>query len=316
MIVTAECRRAQNVIGAVEQAPDDYLLKPFTGEALSKRLDKAIRKKTGIPLRRRGNPQQRYLRAIEECNQRIGSRDEYTLDFMKLKGRLLLQIGDYPAPRQVYNWPFPRHGRFRGRKWASASRISPAALRHRRTAVQEVLQNGQVMEAYDWLAKPTPRRPNTPPHRQSCKNAVKLSPTIVNRQKSLGEVAQKKDFSTSPNRHSGDTIDLAKYSFWRDAGNHATLSKVQLDQGRHRRAQKTLAEVRRDFKQDQKASMLSYVMEANVSQKLGDHTAAKLALDMAQKQMSAPDGQVPDNYALEFAEAYRTMGGQDVPPAR
>ena len=33
MIVTGE-RRAQNVIGAVEQAPDGYLLKPFTGDAL------------------------------------------------------------------------------------------------------------------------------------------------------------------------------------------------------------------------------------------------------------------------------------------
>ena len=100
MIVTAE-RRAQNVIGAVEQAPDDYLLKPFTGEALSKRLDKAIRKKQEFRCVDEAMRNNEYLRAIEECNQRIRNRDEYTLDFMKLKGRLSLMIGDYPGAKQV-----------------------------------------------------------------------------------------------------------------------------------------------------------------------------------------------------------------------
>ncbi|RTK95940.1 MAG: response regulator, partial [Neisseriaceae bacterium] len=65
MIVTAE-RRAQNVIGAVEQAPDDYLLKPFTGEALSKRLDKAIRKKQEFRCVDDAMRNNEYLRAIEE----------------------------------------------------------------------------------------------------------------------------------------------------------------------------------------------------------------------------------------------------------
>ena len=310
MIVTGECR-AQNVIGAVEQAPDDYLLKPFTGEALSKRLDKVIRKKQEFRCVDEAIRNSEYLRAIAECNQRIDSRDEYTLDFMKLKGRLLLQIGDHAGARQVYNTilaarPIP---------WAKMGLgKSEYHLRHYATAeqlFQEVLaQNGQVMEAYDWLAKTHTAQAEYAAAQAILQNAVKLSPTIVNRQKSLGEVAQKNgDFSTAEQAFR-DTIDLAKYSFWRDAGNYATLSKVQLAKGDTDAAKKTLAEVRRDFKQDQKASMLSYVMEANVSQALGDHTAAKLALDMAQKQMSALDGQVPDNYALEFAEAcYK--GGQD-----
>jgi DNA-binding response OmpR family regulator len=40
MIVTGE-RRSQRVISAAEMAPDDYLLKPFTGEVLAQRLGKA-----------------------------------------------------------------------------------------------------------------------------------------------------------------------------------------------------------------------------------------------------------------------------------
>ncbi|WP_230369681.1 response regulator [Paludibacterium denitrificans] len=48
MIVTGE-RRAQRVISAAELAPDDYLLKPFTGEVLSQRLEKAMRRARSVP---------------------------------------------------------------------------------------------------------------------------------------------------------------------------------------------------------------------------------------------------------------------------
>ena len=310
IIVTGE-RRAQNVIGAVELAPDDYLLKPFTGEALSKRLDKAIRKKQEFRCVDDAIRNNEYLRAIEECNRRITDRDEYTLDFMKLKGRLSLQIGDYDGARQVYNnvlaaRPIP---------WAKMG-LGKAEyhLKHFATAEQlfnEVLaNNGHVMEAYDWLAKTHSAQAEYAAAQAILQNAVKLSPTIVNRQKALGSVAQKNgDFEVAEQAFR-DTIDLAKYSFWRDAEHYANLSKVQLAKGDTDAAKKTLAEVRRDFKQDQKATMLSYVMEANVSQQLGDGTAAKLALDMAEKQLAALDGQVPDGYALEFAEAcYK--GGRD-----
>lgn len=315
MIVTAE-RRAQNVIGAVEQAPDDYLLKPFTGEALSKRLDKAIRKKQEFRCVDEAMRNNEYLRAIEECNERIRNRDEYTLDFMKLKGRLSLMIGDYPAAKQVYTGvlaakPIP---------WAKMG-LGKAEfhLKNLATAEQlfkEVLENnGQVMEAYDWLAKTHTAQAEYAAAQAILQNAVRLSPTIVNRQKTLGEVAHKnKDYDVAE-QALRDTITLAKYSFWRDAGNYAQLSKVQLDKGDVDAAKQTVSEVRRDFKQDPQAAMLSYVMEANVSQKLGDPVAAKLALDMAEKQLGVLGDKLPDQYALEFAEACYKGGREDTASA-
>lgn len=310
MIVTAE-RRAQNVIGAVEQAPDDYLLKPFTGEALSKRLDKAIRKKLEFRCVDDAMRNNEYLRAIEECNQRIGNRDEYTLDFMKLKGRLSLMIGDFQGAKQVYTGVLAA----RPVPWAKMG-LGKAEYHLKNLATaehqfKEVLEtNGQVMEAYDWLAKTHTAQAEYAAAQSILQNAVNLSPTIVNRQKALGEVAHKnKDFDVAE-QALRDTITLAKYSFWRDAGDYAQLSKVQLDKGDVDAAKKTVSEVRRDFKQDPQAALLSYVMEANVSQKLGDPVAAKLALDMAEKQLAVLGDKVPDHYALEFAEAcYK--GGRD-----
>jgi len=312
MIVTAE-RRAQNVIGAVELAPDDYLLKPFTGEALAKRLERAIRKKLEFRCVDDAIRNNEYLAAIEECNRRIGSRDEYTLDFMKLKGRLALQIGDYESARQIYRSvlaakPIP---------WAKMG-LGKAEyhLKHFATAeasFEEVLQqNGQVMEAYDWLAKTHNAQAEYAAAQSVLQDAVRISPTIVTRQQALGETAAKnKDFSVAE-RAFRDTIDLAKYSFWRDAGHHANLSKVQLARGDTDGARKTLSEVRRDFKQDPKAALITYVIEANVSQALGDQAAANLALDKAQQQMASQDTPTPEQYAIEFAEACYRNGRDEV----
>ena len=89
----------------------------------------------------------------------------------------------------------------------------------------------RISEAYDWLAKTHTAQAEYAAAQAILQNAVRLSPTIVNRQKTLGEVAHKnKDYDVAE-QALRDTISLAKYSFWRDAGNYAQLSKVQLDKG-------------------------------------------------------------------------------------
>ena len=101
MIVTGE-RRSQRVISAAELAPDDYLLKPFTGEVLRERLEKAMRRREAFRLVDEAIMRHEYLSAIEVCSRLIGERGEFTLDFMKLKGSLALKIGDFDSARSLY----------------------------------------------------------------------------------------------------------------------------------------------------------------------------------------------------------------------
>ncbi|WP_137936128.1 response regulator [Chitinivorax sp. B] len=310
MIVTGE-RRAQNVIGAVEQAPDDYLLKPFTGDALIRRLDRAIRKKREFECVDNFILRHEYLRAIDECNKHIRDKNQYALDFLKLKGRMCLQIGDFDTARQTYKQVL----QIKPLAWAKMGLgKSEFHLKHFALAEQlfnEVLdENGQVMEAYDWLAKTLSAQGEFDRAQHTLQTAVRISPTIVQRQKQLGTLAHRnKDFGVAETAMR-QTIQLARYSFWRDPGDYADLSRVQLDKGDVKAAQQTVSEVRKDFPKDANAVMVSYVMESMVSQKTGDKAAAQMALEMAQKQYHLLGGDVPERYVLDLAEACYRVGDE------
>ncbi|MBB5017126.1 CheY-like chemotaxis protein/Flp pilus assembly protein TadD [Chitinivorax tropicus] len=310
MIITGE-RRAQNVIGAVEQAPDDYLLKPFTGDALIRRLDRAIRKKREFECVDDFILRHEYLRAIEECNRHIRNKHQYALDFMKLKGRMCLQIGDHEAARQTYKQVLL----VKPLAWAKMGLgKSEFHLKHYALAEQlfnEVLEeNGQVMEAYDWLSKILAAQGEFERAQHVLQNAVRISPTIVQRQKQLGSLAHRnKDYGVAEQALK-QTIQLARYSFWRDPGDYADLSRVQLDKGDIKAAQQTVSEVRKDFPKDPNAVMVSYVMESLVSGKAGDKNAAHTALELAQKQFQLLGGEVPERYTLDLAEACYRAGDE------
>lgn len=310
MIVTGE-RRAQNVIGAVEQAPDGYLLKPFTGDALLRRLDRAFRKKREFACVDTAILNHEYLRAIDECNTRIRNQDPYAIDFMKLKGRLTLQIGDYEGARGIYKQVLL----LKPLAWAKMG-LGKAEyhLKHLATAEQlfnEVLeQNGQVMEAYDWLAKTLAAQGENARAQGTLETAVRISPTIVQRQKALGQIAHRNKDYGAAEQALRQTIQLGRYSFWRDPGDYADLSRTLLDKGDVKSASQALNEVRKDFPKDPSATLLSYVMESQIARKEGDRGRAELALEMAQKQFGLMGGEVAERYALDLAEAcYR--GGQE-----
>jgi CheY-like chemotaxis protein len=302
-IVTAE-RRSQKVIGAVEMAPDDYLLKPFTGQMLAERLEKAIRKKKEFECVDDAILNHEYLKAIDECNRRISKGDPYILDFLKLKGRLSIQTGDYLTARQTYEQilrskpvPWAKLGLAKSLYHLKEFAASEGLFR-------EVLQyNDRVMEAYDWLSKIQAQRGELGDAQATLQQAVKISPWIVPRQRKLGEVAHRNHEHDIAEDALKKTISIAKYSFWRDAGDYGSLARVQIDKGDTKAAQGTVQEIRRDFDNQPAAEMLSYAIESIVHKKSGQNDMATAALAEAQKRMDAMGKDVPEKFALDVAQA-------------
>ena len=153
MIITAEAR-VERVISAAELAPDGYLLKPFTGEKLRQRLDKAMRKRDAFKTVDQALMKEEYLTAIAECDRRIGARDEFMMDFLKLKGSLALKIGDHLSGKSVYEQVLA----IKALPWAqlglAKSLTSEKDYPRAKQLFEEVLDdNPRVMECYDWLAR-------------------------------------------------------------------------------------------------------------------------------------------------------------------
>ncbi|MGL6070800.1 response regulator, partial [Craterilacuibacter sp.] len=182
MIVTGE-RRSQRVISAAEMAPDEYLLKPFTGEELRLRLERAIRRREAFRVVDDSLMRFEYMAAVEACNRQIQDKGEFTLDFMRLKGSLSLKIGDWDSAKKLYVEvlrlkPLPWAKLGLGKALTGLKSYDEARL-----LFEEVLQdNDRVMEAYDWLAKLYLANHEGERAQASLQQATRLSPAVVRRQ--------------------------------------------------------------------------------------------------------------------------------------
>lgn len=94
LMVTAE-RSYEQVVSAVELAPDDYIIKPFTPEALRTRLDRVIRKKIFFrhfyELKRKGD----FDGALAELDALSDAEDSrpYRFDILRARAETMLKAG-------------------------------------------------------------------------------------------------------------------------------------------------------------------------------------------------------------------------------
>jgi DNA-binding response OmpR family regulator len=93
------------VASAVELAPDAYLLKPFTHDALEKRIDYAMSKREALraPHLRIDNKKPDLVAAIRLCNVMILSNNRFMLDALKLKAECLITLGRWGEAADVYD---------------------------------------------------------------------------------------------------------------------------------------------------------------------------------------------------------------------
>lgn len=312
MIVTSE-RRAQRVIGAAELAPDAYLLKPFTGEQLLQRLERAVKRKDVMKSVDNFIMHHEYLSAIAECDKRISNKDEYIVDFLRLKGSLALKIGDHLAAKTVYEQIMA----IKPLGWAKMGLAKALTLNKQfdeaKAHFQEILdENDHIMEAYDWLSRIQTAQGAIANAQETVQKAVHLSPVVLKRQKALGEAATLNgDFNVAAEALQ-KTIDIAKYSTYRCVEDYANLARVQRLKGDLNAATQTAMQVRREFKGDPVASWVATLMDSQVQSDLGQPMRARELLDQAIMQFKDFGALLSQDAQLELAHACYQQGRDEV----
>ena len=286
IIVTAE-RRATRVISAAELAPDAIVLKPFTGDMLFGKLNGAIRRKARFRKIDEAILAHDYLRAIRLCEAGIQSGGEDLAAFLRMKVHLQLRVGDWTAARDMCRELLAQADL----PWANMA--LGKALYHldghaeARTVFQNVIAEHElVMEAYDWLARTQKVEGDHDAALETLKKAASKSPYVLSRQRDLGEVAWRAGDLATAEVAMGETVRLARYSFWRDPADLGRLAEVQLARGDTAAARKTAATVRKEFK-EAPAAVLADAIDADVWLKQGDKQKARDALDLALSGLSA-----------------------------
>lgn len=121
LMVTAE-RSYEQVVSAVELAPDDYIIKPFSPEILRTRMDRVIRKKIFFrhfyELKRNEN----FAGALEELDALAAAEDgkPYRFDILRARAETLLKasrpqeaLDSYTAIAAIHPFPWALAGQAR-----------------------------------------------------------------------------------------------------------------------------------------------------------------------------------------------------------
>lgn len=314
MMVTAE-RSYEKVVSAVELAPDDYLIKPFSGEILQVRLERLVRKKQFLAPIYTMMEQQEFRKAVQLCDQCLKSPGPYMLDLLRLKGELLLSISDYAGARQIYEHilslreiPWARMG------LAKAEFFTENYQEAANDFQQIVNEHPNYMAAYDWLAQTHMALGDEAAAQRVLMDAVAKSPRILARQKALGEAAySNEDLETAQGAFEA-VLDFGKYSSFPDPGDYANLGRVFLDKGEYSQALSVMSNARKAFDNSPDAMLHAAVMDSMVYEKAGDKEAAakafKEACALFEKMPNKSESMTLDMVRACFQNGDQALGEQ------
>jgi tetratricopeptide (TPR) repeat protein len=154
IMVTAE-RSYEQVVSAVELAPDDYIIKPFTPDTLRKRLDRVIRKKIFFRHFYEFKRNAEYDAALVELDNLASAEDSrlYRYDILRARAETLLSarrpqeaLTSFEGIMTIYPFPWAMAGKARALQ--QMNRFEEAST----TADDVLAASPNYFEAYDLKA--------------------------------------------------------------------------------------------------------------------------------------------------------------------
>jgi DNA-binding NarL/FixJ family response regulator len=237
------------VIGAAELTPTDYVLKPFTVDALLQRIRKAVDKRdVFLPvyqLVENGN----VRKAIADC---VGGEEKnlrYAIDFARLRAELLVSIGELAEAEIVYQVILMAKPIAWAHLGMARCQFGQQKLVEAQQTLQELLAgNPKFMAAYDLLARTHEAMGQQEEAKKILEDAVAISPNMVSRLRHLGEVAFETGDVGMAEKAFKQVVAKAKYSEFRDPEDHVKLVKTLVKKGDANQASGVIRDMERSLR--------------------------------------------------------------------
>lgn len=306
LMITGETSYEQ-VSTAVEYAPDDYLIKPFTSMTLQTRLERIIDKKEALRpvykhLGERGDKQ----KALAECDALLAQASRYALDVLRIKGDLLLDMKRNGEALALYRGVLDQ----RATPWASVGEARALAASGDEAKAREQLEKVLVaypnyLAAYDSLARLLEKEDRAAAQ-QIVEQALKVAPS-TQRQRRLGALAlENKDFTRAEEAFQR-AVTKDRSGFFKSHDDYSGLAKSRVEQGKVQEALAAVKEMGQHFTRSTELTVHQAAAESIVYTRAGDPVAAKAALESA-LAAAAPHMEV--SASLELANACFACGDQ------
>nr|WP_315485055.1 tetratricopeptide repeat protein [uncultured Undibacterium sp.] len=298
IMITAETG-FNSVITAAECLPDDYLLKPFTGETMKIRLERLLERKARLAtvdkLQDRGD----WIGMIKACDDIIASKDKYLIDAMRIKGNSLMSLSQFDAAIVFYQnalkmreMPWAKLGLAKALKSKGQGEQAGQILE---TVIQE---NPRLLAAYDLLGRIHTEAGETEKALQILDNACNMAPHSLTRQRSIAQLAEDTGDYSRVDKALSVVVKQTKNSPLRDANDYAKLTNALTETGDLERAISTIKEAKDNFTETHELKLVAAV-EAVTQQKAGNPDLAQKALEIAMQAGEA----VSESTSLAIAKA-------------
>ncbi|MEJ2694919.1 MAG: response regulator, partial [Candidatus Thiodiazotropha sp.] len=311
LMVTAENTR-EMVMGAVEYEPDSYLTKPFNKDLLKKRLEKQIARKANLLPVEQALNRRDYSAALAILDSKIAEKSANSSELRKLKGEILLDMGEIAAAREVYETMLA----IRDMPWARLGLGKSLYYEKRHAEAQAVFQaliddQESFTAAYDWLAKCCKALDQLQEAQAALQTAVEMSPKVVRRQQLLGEIAlQNRDQQTAISAF-GNAVKHGRHSVYKHPSTYANLAKATATAKQGEAGLKILRDMKREFHHDTHADFYLATAESEIQESIGNSEASKASLERAAAIYKELDHNSGIECSLEMAKAYNRMGMED-----
>lgn len=231
IMLTSEAAH-DKVIGAAELQPTDYILKPFTADALNQRIQRALARRAAmLPAYQQlaqGNPQA----AIRTCIDAAAAQPRHAADFARLRAELHAALREHEQAEAVYRQLIAA----RPLGWARLGLARSLAAQGRLPEAVELLaqlvrDNPRLMAAYDLLARCHEERGEHAQAQKTLEDAVAMSPHMLRRLRQLGEVALETGDVAAAEKSFKQVVARSRYSEFRNPEDHVNLVKALVRKG-------------------------------------------------------------------------------------
>ncbi|GAA5176229.1 hypothetical protein GCM10025771_10420 [Niveibacterium umoris] len=310
MIVTGE-RTYKRVISAVEFAPDDYLIKPFSANDLSHRVMAALMKKQILKDVFARLAVHDYPGVIEACDKVIAGKTHHTLDALRIKAEALLTLERLDEAAEIYASVSTQ----RAVPWA---RMGFAMVLQKRGLIDEAAAEAtklntdcpEFLSVYDFLARTHEQRGDLAAAMEYLERADALSPANTERLRHLGKLASETGDHPRAAAAMRKVVDRTHKSGRGKLDDHLTLMKNLVEENTRKEADERLKTMRNSFSDTPEGIIATEVAIARQRHIAGDTDAANQAIDRAlATHQETPD--IAPTIAVDLAEVCVDTGRTD-----
>jgi DNA-binding response OmpR family regulator/Tfp pilus assembly protein PilF len=311
IMVTSE-RAYEKVVNAVELAPDDYLLKPFSGQVLMDRIVDQMRKKTLLHTMYEHLDAERFEPAVAEADLLLAGPVRYRMEILRAKADALILLNRLDEAEAIFRGILAE----KSIPWALFGLAIIEYKRHKLGAAEAILEKLLVVAprytaACDLLADVKHDLDNHDGAQSVLEHGIKMSPRNLRRHRRLGVAALLNDDLETANASLAAAVEYGQHSSLVEPTDFSNLARCAVAMGDAARAVKVMESgVRRlpGNRRMQAASLFVQGIADGGSAK--SREAVKAAVELMDRMRD--DGEVPErDLALVGMESCLKMGMVD-----